>query len=83
MKKLTKAQAETLDMLRNGWQLGKYAKLEAVAKYRIQRGGIGKGGEARRVSSTVFKALEAAGLITCVYSDWRVSKYDAAPPQTP
>jgi hypothetical protein len=74
--KLTKAQQETLDLLRNGWELGVHESLGSV-RIRIQHGGVGRGGEVRRVTKSVFDALLAAGRIVEVRRKYPSVMYGA------
>ena len=60
MKKLSKSQIEVLEFMRNGWQLGSRIQLKEFHKrFWLQKGGCGKGGESKKVSSkTAYFLIE-------------------------
>jgi len=61
MPRQTKSQLEILRLMASGWELG----LECVmlARYWMQKGGLGYGGEARNVHATTAHSLRKKGLI--------------------
>jgi hypothetical protein len=61
--KLSESQLNVLRLLNNGegWEIGLYTGINPRA--RMQKGGLGKGGEAQDVRITTFTALSDKGLI--------------------
>ena len=59
--KLSTTQQRILDLMSNGWELGE--NLGCNYYGRIQKGGLGKGGEVITVSFSTISALEKRGLI--------------------
>lgn len=53
---LTKGAQEVLTLLQSGWELGVRSQLLGRRVF-IQNGGIGKGGESRKVREAVYQAL--------------------------
>ena len=53
---LSKTAQEVLTLLHSGWELGVTSRL-AERRVFIQEGGIGKGGESRKVREAVYEAL--------------------------
>lgn len=72
MRKFTKSQAEVILLMREFWQLGVNL---AGGGVRIQKDGIGRGGETKKVSSSTFHTLIDAGLLECVDEDFPTKKY--------
>ena len=73
---LSKGQLAILELLATGeWELGWYSGIDSSA--RIQKGGIGKGGEAKDVNMNTFGALKDKGYVIkdTTHNDWRVSKW--------
>ena len=65
--KLSKAQQEVVDLMREGWELG--VSTDFTGRCWLQKGGCGKGGETKDVRSTTVGALREAGVIKiCGYS---------------
>lgn len=60
--KLSKAQQFVIDKMRNGWELGQSNSM-VCDRCCIQKGGIGRGGEAVTVSRATKQALFDRGLI--------------------
>ena len=61
MRKLTPTQQEVIDLIKQGWELG--SSLSIDGRCWIQKGGLGKGGEAKNVSSSTVHTLEYLGYI--------------------
>lgn len=70
--KLSKAQQEILDLMNNGWELGKYGGLEP--KYSIQKGGLGRGGESKIINYRTILALYKKGLIKSI-GGWNPERF--------
>lgn len=77
-KKLSKTQQEVLHMMRNGWELGTSSGLHG--RSWLQRGGLGRGGEVKRVSYATVYSLFKAGLIKHHYG-FPTSRYTIATEQ--
>ena len=69
--KLSKAQQEIIDLMNDGWELGCYSWGKYT--YSIQKGGLGRGGESRRVNAGIIHALHKRGLIKSV-GGWNPEK---------
>ena len=63
MAKLSKAQQDVIDKMRDGWQLGRNTSISYATPCWIQEGGIGYGGKTQNVSRSTFRALWNKGLI--------------------
>lgn len=50
-------RAEALELMAEGWELSVSRDTSGDARVTIQKGGAGHGGEVRRVSWTVYKAM--------------------------
>ncbi len=61
MRKLTTTQQEVIDLIKQGWELGN--DLSINGRSWIQKGGLGKGGESKDVSSSTVRTLEYLGYI--------------------
>lgn len=61
MRKLTPIQQEVIDLINQGWELGSSVSLDG--RCWIQKGGLGKGGETKTVSSSTVRTLEYLGYI--------------------
>lgn len=75
---LSATQIDVLIRLSNGWQLGRssgFFKLHS--RTWIQKGGIGKGGEAVTVPSATFKSLLDKKLIILTEERYPTRMYDA------
>lgn len=76
--KLTKVQQGIIDLMRADYELGAY-KIglleESGLRCRLQKGGVGKGGETIKVSPKVFKTLLALECFTVSGGDYRFTKY--------
>jgi len=66
--KLSTAQQEILDLMANGWELAEYTDYDGG--WRIQKGGIGKGGESRTVNCKTAFALWNKDLIKPVSNEF-------------
>lgn len=73
MRKFTEAQAEVIKLMRQHWQLG--VSLDMSGRKWIQKDGIGRGGETKKVTSSTFNAINDAGLLECVDNDFPTKKY--------
>lgn len=56
MRKLTPTQQEVMDLIGQGWELG--SSLTIDGRCYLQKGGLGKGGETKNVSSSTVRTLE-------------------------
>jgi hypothetical protein len=79
MKKLSKAQQEVIDLMRDGWQLGLYGGMHSDC--RLQKGGCGKGGPTRPIRRATAVALLAADLIKLDRHDCNGRYYSAKQPK--
>ena len=61
MRKLTPIQQEVIDLINQGWELGSSITLDG--RCWIQKGGLGRGGESKKVSSSTVRTLEYLGYI--------------------
>lgn len=61
MRKLTPIQQEVIDLIKQGWELGTSTDLSGFS--RLQKGGLGKGGETKHVKSSTVHTLEYLGYI--------------------
>ena len=59
--KLTRLQANVIDALKNGWELGRSATSEG--RWWLQQGGLGRGGKTIDVHTNTALALMKRGLI--------------------
>ena len=62
--KLSKAQQEVLDLMKNGWELGKYGGIDP--RYTLQEGGLGRGGKSRSLNYKTVYILFKKGLIKSI-----------------
>ena len=71
--KLSKTQAEVVELMRQGWELGESSGFD----YHVwlQKGGIGKGGEVKKVSSSTVHALWKKKVIVVAKRDYPNSIY--------
>lgn len=74
MKKLTETQIEVIKLMRKGWQLG--CSLTMDSRTWIQKDGVGRGGETKKVSKSVFHGLKDRGVLECVDNDFPTAKYN-------
>jgi hypothetical protein len=77
IKKLSKAQAEVVRKMKNGWELGESTGLSS--RCWLQKGGIGKGGEAQSVSHATATVLLRAGIIEYAKKQYPTFTYKLAP----
>lgn len=61
MSKLSPTQREIIDCMKNGWELGTSMMIDGGSW--LQKGGLGHGGEHRKVSTVSVHALQKLGLI--------------------
>jgi len=71
MKKLNDKQQKVIDLLKDGWELGVSSGWgpNASPSIRLQKGGLGKGGETYYFKSQTLYALERMGLIKKVMNN--------------
>lgn len=74
MKKLSETQIEIIKLMREGWQLG--VSLSMDSRYWIQKDGVGRGGETKKVTSPVYHGLKERGVLECVDNDFPTAKYN-------
>lgn len=76
--KLTKTQQGVIYLMQSGWELGTSIAGGGSGRSWLQKGGVGKGGESRTISSATVHALDRKGLIKSEYSfptkKWRLIK---------
>jgi hypothetical protein len=76
--KLSDSQLAVLRDMTDGWELGMYSGFSGGA--RIQKGGLGKGGQARNVHIGTFSALLQRDLIVRgPGSEFPVTRYRLTP----
>ena len=78
-KKLSKTQQEVVDLMRDGWEFG--VSLTFDGGCWLQKGGCGRGGETKRVSSNTLVSMRNSGLIVCSSSKFPLAIYKLAEPQ--
>jgi|GEM_PF-6869152 hypothetical protein len=62
--RVTKAQQAVLDAMADGWELGRSSSaIDTRQRCRLQKGGIGMGGEVRAITLPTLNALLESGLI--------------------
>ena len=76
-KKLSPAQNEIMELLCNGWQIG--YSTSTYSRVFIQKGGVGKGGESKKIGMSSFECLRRERLIEHVKgTHLPCSKYNAS-----
>lgn len=84
--KLTKSQKAIVDLMLAGWQLGVYKNgltEDTGLRYRLQKGGVGRGGETQKVSTATFRVMQKLEMFVRVGGDYRFDKYDLNSAQFP
>lgn len=84
--KLTKSQKTIVDLMLAGWQLGVYKNgltEDGSLRCRLQKGGVGRGGETQKVSTATFRAMKKLEMFVRVGGDYRFDKYDLNSAQFP
>lgn len=71
--KLSKVQQEVLDLMANGWELGRSEGF--VSRCWLQKGGLGRGGEAKDVRSTTLRKLWVLELIKIAKEEYPVTHF--------
>ena len=61
MRKLTPIQQEVIDLMKQGWELG--SSLDLSGRCWLQKGGLGRGGESKTVTSSTIRTLDYLGFI--------------------
>ncbi len=74
MKKLSETQIEIIKLMREGWQMG--VSLAGSSRIWIQKDGVGRGGETKKVTSPVYNGLKERGVLECVDNDFPTAKYN-------
>ena len=77
MAKLSPAQADVIDRMTNGWELGVSVTMNGRAW--LQKGGVGKGGETKAVSISTLSALSHLGLIVRAKDGFPTVVYSLTP----
>lgn len=72
--KLSKVQREVLELMDHGWELGRSTS-DFCGGCSVQKGGLGRGGESKKVNSNTWHALWKKKLIRCVDSSYPTEKY--------
>ena len=75
MAKLTKAQQDVIDKMKNGWELGRNTSFFSASPCWIQEGGIGYGGKSQNVSLSTFMVLWNMELIESNSSSFPTETY--------
>lgn len=63
MTRPTKKQLEVLTLMNEGWEMGVSTSYINAGFAKLQRGGIGRGGEVRKIHNKTFDSLLERGLI--------------------
>lgn len=71
--KLSKAQIDVLQAIIDGFEIG--ISMAFDAHVLLQHGGIGRGGESRRVNLNTFHALKDKGLIEKAKVEFPTARY--------
>ncbi len=74
-KKLSTAQQRVVNLMEQGYQLGRHRRMVGGSAYRLQEGGIGKGGKSEKTTKTVVLAMLNAGVIEVDQQGWNTSTY--------
>ncbi len=72
-RKLTPDQQEVMDLIEQGWELGKDTTING--RCWIQKGGLDKGGESKNVNFSTLRTLEYLGYIERGESHFPTSHY--------
>lgn len=59
--KMTRLQANVIEALKNGWELGKTHGINR--RWWIQQGGLGRGGKSFDIHANIIEGLKKRGLI--------------------
>jgi len=73
MEKLSITQQYVIDLMKKGWELGVSTSIHG--RCRLQRGGLGRGGESINVNPVTIRALRKQGLIVTTGWDFPTEKY--------
>lgn len=73
---LSERQQDIISKMQNGWELGEDCGLDYYG--RIQKGGLGKGGEVITVSISTITALERKGFIKMKSDRYATRVYELA-----
>ena len=57
MEKLTEVQQEVIDLMKAGWELGQNESGAMNKRSWLQKDGLGRGGESKKISSATVQAL--------------------------
>jgi len=71
--KLSPAQQTVIDLMSDGWQLGRDMGFQGTCW--LQQGGVGRGGKTKPVSSATLMALYREGIIVPVDYHWPMEKF--------
>jgi len=63
MPKLSKNQLEVLRLMSEGWELGRSHGFDGDRPWWMQKGGLGRGGDSKKVNSNTTFSLYKKGLI--------------------
>lgn len=74
MKKLSKTQQEVVELMRSGWELGQGMNL--YGRTWLQKGGCGRGGDTKNISSATLFALRKANAIKVKKREWSLETYE-------
>lgn len=73
MKSLTKRMQEIVDLMNEGWEIGR--SISCDSRVWIQSNGVGRGGESQTVHSNTFFGLLNRNVIECTSSTFPTAKY--------
>lgn len=71
--KLSKNQQEIIDLMKDGWELGLYA-MGGYYKFTLQKGGLGRGGEAKYPNVKTIWAIRDRKLIHSI-GGWHPERF--------
>jgi hypothetical protein len=72
--KLSKAQKEIVDLMKDGWELGHSRGMHT--RTWIQKGGVGRGGDTKSISVSTFHILLDKKLVELSIESFPTSKYN-------
>ena len=73
MNKLSQRQQEVLDLMNAGWELG--LDIAFHGQPWLQKGGLGRGGDSKRISHATLFALHKRGLIKIAKREFPLETY--------
>lgn len=73
MTKLSKVQQEVIELMKAGWELG--VSSGAVPRAWLQKNGVGRGGETKKLAISTYHKLRDLGYFIMVHDGFPVKKY--------